>query len=290
MSIQRLSNAGQSGFRYKSLIAGITPIPSVPVTGEATALTYSTASVTFTAPGAYAGSTYTATSSPGGFTGTSASSPITVSGLSENTAYTFTVTATNATGTSGPSAASNSITTPVSFTPESGYDALATVTLASSASTVTFAGIPSGYKHLEIRGIARGTRNGTYDRVDFRFNGDSGSNYSRHLILSDWGVNTPGSYSYTNQNILVAAYVAGATTVANTFGGFVVSVMDYASTTKYKTTRAIGGATNNGSGSYVSMTSGAYMSLNPINSITVGPIEEGSNLAAYSTIALYGVK
>ena len=54
MSIPRLSNSGQSGYRYKSLIAGITPVASVPVIGEATALTFSTASVTFTAPGAYA--------------------------------------------------------------------------------------------------------------------------------------------------------------------------------------------------------------------------------------------
>jgi hypothetical protein len=267
-----------------------TTVPQAPTIGSATKGN-AQAEVSFTA-GNTGGSSitgYTVTSSPENITATGSSSPITVTGLTNGTAYTFTVTATNANGTSAASSASSSVT-PENFVATSSYDALASVTLSTAASSITFTGIPSGYKHLEIRGIARGTRNGSYDRVDYRFNGDSGSNYSRHLILSDWGANTPSSYGYTGQNILAAAYVAGATSVANTFGGFVITVLDYDSTTKYKTTKAIGGATNNGSGSYFSVTSGAYMSLNPINSITIGPIEEGSNLAAYSSIALYGVK
>lgn len=114
MGVRRLSNSGTSGTQYKSLIAGITPIPSVPTIGAATnvgtSLAYNSGSATiaYTA-GTYAGTTYTATSSPGSFTGTGAS-PITITGLSSNTAYTFTVTAANATGTSAASSASSSIT------------------------------------------------------------------------------------------------------------------------------------------------------------------------------------
>jgi hypothetical protein len=87
--------------------------PGAPTIGTATAVTSSTATVTYTAPtdlGAGA-ITYTATSSPGGLTGTGAS-PITVSGLTGSTSYTFTVTAATPGGTSAASAASNSITTP----------------------------------------------------------------------------------------------------------------------------------------------------------------------------------
>ena len=74
------------------------------------------ATVSFSAPSSDGGSaitSYTATSSPGGITGTTTSSgsgSIIVTGLTNATAYTFTVTATNAIGTSAASGASNSVT------------------------------------------------------------------------------------------------------------------------------------------------------------------------------------
>ena len=92
-------------------------IPDAPIIGTATATTGNTqATVSFTAPSSNGGSaitSYTATSSPEAITGTvtqSGSGNITVTGLTNSTAYTFTVTATNAIGTSLASAASSSIT------------------------------------------------------------------------------------------------------------------------------------------------------------------------------------
>jgi len=98
---------------------GIWPptVPGAPTIGTATQTGSTTATVVYTAPASNGGSTitsYTATSSPSGGTGTlsqAGSGTITVTGLSPSTAYTFTVTATNAIGTSAASAASNSITT-----------------------------------------------------------------------------------------------------------------------------------------------------------------------------------
>jgi uncharacterized protein (TIGR02145 family) len=86
--------------------------PGAPTIGIATAGT-AQAVVTFTAPVSNGGSAitgYTVTSVPGGLTGTGTASPIIVTGLTNATAYTFTVTATNAIATSAASSASNSVT------------------------------------------------------------------------------------------------------------------------------------------------------------------------------------
>ncbi|WP_433211891.1 beta strand repeat-containing protein [Dactylosporangium sp. CS-047395] len=97
-----------------SASSAVTPasLPGTPTIGTATAGA-GQAVVTFTAPGSDGGSTitgYTVTSNPGGITNTCPSSPCTVSPLANGTAYTFTVHATNAIGSSGESGASNATT------------------------------------------------------------------------------------------------------------------------------------------------------------------------------------
>jgi uncharacterized protein (TIGR02145 family) len=109
-----------NGSAWTSLTAGTASgLPGAPTIGTATAGN-AQASVPFTAPASNGGSiilSYTATSSPGSITGTltqAGSGTITVNGLTNGTAYTFTVTATNATGTGAASGISNSVN-PVAF-------------------------------------------------------------------------------------------------------------------------------------------------------------------------------
>jgi hypothetical protein len=287
VGVQRLSNSGRSGFSYKSLIAGITPIPSVPTIGTATALTSESVSVAFTAPGAYSGATYTATSSPDGVTASSATSPIVVTGLLAETAYTFTVTATNATGTSGASAASNSATTLPAAT--ASMDALATVVVpAGGVSSITFAGLPTSgqYAHLQLRLIARGgsgSSNSSY--MNLNFNNDSSSSYAAHQLFGDGS--SAAANAFTTQSTIYTNRIAGGSTTSTTFGAVVLDILDYASTTKFKTIKTLGGYDDNGSGR-ISFSSGLYQSTNALNQITLTP--EAGNFPQYSQFTLYGVR
>jgi hypothetical protein len=92
--------------------------PGAPTIGSATALSPTSASISFTAPASDGGATietYTATSTPGSLTGRLyqiGSGSITITGLSPSTAYTFRVTASNSAGTSSASNPTVSITTP----------------------------------------------------------------------------------------------------------------------------------------------------------------------------------
>jgi methionine-rich copper-binding protein CopC len=116
--VTAITRAGNSSPSTAS--AGLTlsnNVPGTPIIGTATASGTTTATVAYSAPSSNGGSTilnYTATSSPGSVTttvNTAASGTITVTGLTPATAYTFTVVATNAAGTSVTSSASNQITT-----------------------------------------------------------------------------------------------------------------------------------------------------------------------------------
>ena len=150
--------------------------PSAP-TGVSATAGVGSAVVSFVAPNANGSpiTGYTVTSSPGNFTATGTSSPITVSGLTNGTAYTFTVTATNAIGTSAASTPSNAVTpatTPsaptavtatggdgsasVAFTAptSNGGAAITSYTVAASPGTATATGTASP---ITVSGLTNGT-------------------------------------------------------------------------------------------------------------------------------------
>ena len=179
------------------------------------------------------------------------------------------------------------------WSPEGAYDSLASTTLSSTTSTITFSGIPSGYKHLQLRWIAQ-TNRGTYgfDDLWVRFNGDSSALYSTHILYGNGASAATGAdSSATYTNIINSA---GTTTSGSWWGTAILDVLDYGSSSKFKTMRALNGIDLNGNAigglnGRVNLASGSYQSLNPVTSITITSGASASFLSNTS-FALYGIK
>ena len=173
------------------------------------------------------------------------------------------------------------------WAPEGAYDSLATVTVPSGGvASVTFAGIPTGYRHLQVRWIDRYASTGSYTWL--RFNGDSGNNYSGHVLYgngSSAGANS--GYGASSSKIYLESG-AQSTSTSNSFSSGIMDILDYANTSKYKTSRILAGGDYNGSGG-MTLVSGLYMSTSAISSISF-TIDDGTNFAQYSQFALYGIR
>jgi hypothetical protein len=167
------------------------------------------------------------------------------------------------------------------------FESIATVTVGSGgAANIEFTSIPSTFAHLQVRGLLRqSSSSASGGAPGIRFNGDTGSNYGYHALWGD------GSSAYgdglQSQSVLYVNRSTTATQTASNFGAFVVDILDYASTSKNTTTRALAGYDNNGNGSlYVK--SGLWLDTSAITSITVTP--NAGNWVEHSTLALYGIK
>ena len=163
------------------------------------------------------------------------------------------------------------------------FESISTVTVgAGGVSSVSFSSIPSTYKHLQIRFIARGLSGGA---IYTQFNGDTGANYSSHYLSGDGSATAAGAQTSTSNPLIIRN--GGISTTANIFSAGVVDVLDYANTSKNKTIRSLGGQDLNGSG-VIEFDSNAWYSTSAITSITM--TQNGSGFAQYSSFALYGIK
>jgi hypothetical protein len=169
----------------------------------------------------------------------------------------------------------------------SSYESIASATGTGSSGTITFSSIPSTYQHLQIRGIADSSGAGTQQDLLIRINGVTSSSYSDHSLKGNGS-----SVSATGNASQTYAYnfdvVTGNSVTANTLGVFILDLHDYASTSKTKTLRLLGGFDNNGSG-YIVLNSNLFNSTSAISSISL--IAGGGGFWETNTqIALYGIK
>jgi hypothetical protein len=137
---------------------------------------------------------------------------------------------------------------------------------------------------LQIRAIGRRTNaESYYDNVNFYFNTDStATNYYRHYLQGSGStVSVGASNDYPN------FILPGDSQTANTYGALIIDILDYSSTSKYKTVRTLTGIDSNDANGTIRFTSGLWKNTTAINKITfVG----NTNFKQYSSFALYGIK
>lgn len=160
------------------------------------------------------------------------------------------------------------------------FFSIATAT-PTSGTTASFTSIPTTYKSLQVRvnGFVSSSASFT-----FTVNSDTGTNYSWHGISADVNNSTQSSGVSAASIRLVgtAAVVQAANPLVS-----IIDIHDYASTSKYKTTRSVSGFMPNTNTNGFEMYSGLWRSLSAITSLT---ITTSTGFASGTSVALYGVR
>lgn len=158
------------------------------------------------------------------------------------------------------------------------YEPISTTTLVSTQSTVTFSAISGDYTDLYL--VSQMRTSASTERIDLRFNSDSGTNYSVTRIYGNGS--TAISDRFPNATGIDIAYVANSGwCIANH------SIMNYANTTTFK--NVVGRWNSEGNSGYAVGLVGLWRNTAAITSITLIP-NSGVSFAAGSIFTLYGIK
>jgi hypothetical protein len=164
------------------------------------------------------------------------------------------------------------------------YEPIATTTLTSAQTTVTFTSIPSTYTDLIVISSHKATTTPTAEDTFVRINSDSGSNYSTTRIF---GNGSSAFSSRTTNRTFIDTYIDDTTNFVLVRFQF----MNYSNTTTFKTilTRQDFAATS------TNATVSLWRNTAAINSITfTAPDNNGGGtpdqFAIGSTFTLYGIQ
>lgn len=171
------------------------------------------------------------------------------------------------------------------------YDLLETTVLTSSASSVTFSslGSYSDYKHLQLRIVARrGDSAGTYTTIRMRMNGVTSGSYAYHRLEGD-GSSVVSAADGTSDTRIEFAAISGddsGTNPADSFGAVIADILDFSSSSKNTTVRALSGFASSGN-SRIRLASGLFNNTAAVTSLEV---YNTVNFEIGSRFSLYGVK
>jgi hypothetical protein len=154
------------------------------------------------------------------------------------------------------------------------YEKIATTTLGSAASSITFSSISGSYTDLVV--IFNGSITTGFDTFGVRANNDTGTNYSRTTLTGNGG----SVSSFNEPNVSSTNIGIMGTDNTNT----IIHIQNYSNTTTYKTFLSRGNSAANSSRANV----GLWKNTAAINRLDF--ISSSSTFISGSTFTLYGIK
>lgn len=161
------------------------------------------------------------------------------------------------------------------------FESIQTATASGSSLTLSFTSIPSTYQHLQIR-INGGDSAG--QNFKLIFNSDTNTNYMTHRLSSNNGISAIAGVTGPSWDYINIAGNAGLTPDAAS----IIDILEYTSTSKNKTIRAMTGWDNNSAG-YIDHNSGLWFKT-PEAITRIDLTKISSNWSAGTRAALYGIK
>ena len=147
--------------------------------------------------------------------------------------------------------------------------AIGSITLDSTASSVTFSSIPADYRDLVL--VIAGT-SATSSDMEIRFNGDSGANYSSLYMLGNGSSTSSGTGGTTS---------IGIGLMNSTQTNALIQIMDYSATDKHKTV-----LNRENNSSYVFAQAGRWANTAAITTVLVQ--KTSGTFDVNCTVSLYG--
>lgn len=156
--------------------------------------------------------------------------------------------------------------------------ALATTTLGSVTTSVTFSSLPAGYRDYRLIITTKLFQTNAY--LGLRFNGDSATNYS-YVQMGGSGTAASSSALGPGDGITaIYVYPAGPTDATNA----IVDIMDASATDKHKTVLA----RSNDASLNVTALAGRWANTAAVTSININTTN-GNQWGVGSTFSLYGI-
>lgn len=161
------------------------------------------------------------------------------------------------------------------------YEPIATTTLSSAASSVTFSSIPSTYTDLICIVDAQLVSGATSTNLIGYLNNDTGTNYSWTRLFGD-GTSAASDGASTYGSLILAA--AGFLSAANQTN-YIIQINNYSNTTTNKTVLNRSNLASNGTDAIINL----WRNTSAITTLKL-QTQISNNMIAGSTFTLYGVK